>query len=145
MSGRSCLKALLLAGIFLPLTSCINDNPSLTSIVIMPNGVTAALGTCGYPQVVTGLKAIGHYSHPGHADITKDITDEVTWYSFNTGMVAFLDPTNNPGVATVTTCADPTVPGNIYTTLITASAPGFHGLVTGEITFGVQEPPKPTT
>jgi hypothetical protein len=145
MSGRSCLKAILLAGLFLPLTSCINDNPSLTSIVIMPNGVTAALGPCGGLQVVTGLKAIGHYSHPGHADITKDITDEVTWYSFNPGMVDFLDPKKYPGVATVTACADPTVPGNLYTTLITASENGFHGIVIGQITFGVQEPPKPTT
>jgi hypothetical protein len=60
-------------------------------------------------------------------------------------MVAFdIAPNTGPGVATVTTCATPNVTGT-FTTLVSASAPGFHGDVVGTITFGVAEPTAPTS
>jgi hypothetical protein len=138
MSGRFYLKSLLFAGLLLPLVSC--SNPSLTSIVISPAGETATLAPCGDKQLVTGLKATGYYTHPDHAATTRDITDEVTWYSYNTDMVAFLNPTGAPGSATVTTCADSALSGKTYNTEIDASMTGFHGLVVGKMTFNVLEP-----
>jgi hypothetical protein len=69
-----------------------------------------------------------------------DITDQVKWYSANPQMVDFLNPTTQPGVATVTTCAETGLTGT-FTTVVYASAPGFHGDVIGQITFGVTEPP----
>lgn len=139
MRHRSWLGALLLTVPVLAITSCSND-PSLTSIVIFPSGYTALLGPCGQAQVQANFTATGYYTHPGHQPISKDITNKVTWKSFDTQLVA-IDST---GLASVTTCA---TPGSTFqsSTPISASAPGFHGLVIAYATFDEVEPTSTTT
>ena len=113
MRDRLLLGALLFVGLVLPMTSC-NDSPSLTSIQINPSTVTATAGATWQ------FTAIGSYTHPGHAAITKDITDQVTWASSSTQMVTV----NSKGSATATGLS-------IGTTQVSASASGFHGDIVG--------------
>jgi hypothetical protein len=136
MSNRSLFGALMLIGALIPVTSCSN-NPSLTSISIRPSSITALLGPCGTQQVVASYTATGSYTRPNHAAVTQDITNSVTWFSYDTQLVTV----SNTGVASVVTCA---TPGSTFTssTIITASAHGFHGLIVGTATFNEQEPPK---
>ena len=116
MRNRS-LGALLLLGAVVPFTSCGVD-PALTSIQIIPTTTTALLGPCGTTQVQSQLTAIGTYTRPNHAAVTRDITSQVTWKSFDTQLLT-IDPAT--GLATVTSCAFRVVTfkGNI---LISASA-----------------------
>jgi hypothetical protein len=75
------------------------------------------------------LIATGSYTHPGHPPITRDITDEVTWQSSATQCV------------TVTNTGFITSGGNICSNiLVTASAPGFNGLISGNMTVNVTQP-----
>ena len=123
MRYRSPLGALLLLGMFVPLNGCINS-PSLTSISIAPT--TMNFGGAGLQAT---LIATGSYTHPGHPAQTKDITDSVTWSSSATECVTV----NSSGVITSgsNTCS------NI---LITASAPGFNGLISASMTVNVTQP-----
>lgn len=126
MRDRSLLGVLALAGLVIPFTSC-SVSPSLTSISLTPNAYTAVLAPCGDPQVTTNFQAIGTYTRPNHAAITKDITSEVTWTSLTPNMVTIT----SAGVATVT-C-------QMYgSTSIEASAQGFHGIIVGTATFNVE-------
>lgn len=125
MRDRSLLGALLLAAIaVVPITSC-TTTASLTAIAVSPTAVTAT-PSFGLQNQFT---AIGTYSRPGHAAITKDITNQVNWASATPQMVT-VDQT---GLATVTGA----VIGN---TTISASAQGFHGIIVGSATFTVQNP-----
>jgi len=139
MRDRSLFGALLLIAAVIPVTSCSN-NPSLTSITITPTTYTALLGPCGTEQVVASYTAIGTYTRPNHAAVTRDVTDQVTWFSYDTQLVTV----SNRGVAAVVTCA---TPGSTFTssTLISASAQGFHGLIVAYATFSEQEPPATTS
>jgi hypothetical protein len=139
MRNRS-LGALLLLGAVVPFTSCAVD-PALTSIQIVPSTTTALLGPCGTVQVQSQLTAIGSYTRPNHAAVTRDITSKVTWKSFDTQLLT-IDPAT--GLATVTSCANPgsTFNANI---LISASAQGFHGIIIGYANFIEQEPVAPKT
>jgi hypothetical protein len=123
MRNRSLLGALLLIGVLLPITSC-TSSPSLTSIAVTPN--TMNFGGAG---LTTQLTAIGSYTHPGHPPITKDITKQVTWASSTTDCVTV----NSTGMITSG--------GNICSNiLISASMPGFNGLITGTMTVNVTQP-----
>ncbi|WP_348264869.1 Ig-like domain-containing protein [Telmatobacter sp. DSM 110680] len=135
MRDRSLFGALLLLAAVVPLTSCSTD-PGLTSITLTPNGYSALLGPCGTQQVVANFTAMGSYTRPGHATVTKDITDSVTWYSYDTQLVT-MSPT---GVMSVVTCANP---GSTFqaSTIISASAQGFHGLISQTATVSLVEPP----
>lgn len=123
MRDRSLLGALLLIGALVPITSCINS-PSLTSIVVTPNVMN--FGGAG---LTTQLTATGYYTHPGHAAITKDITNQVTWASSTTGCVTV----SNTGLIT----SGQDICSNI---LVSASASGFHGTITGTMTVNVTQP-----
>jgi len=138
MRNRSTLGALLLLAAVIPFTSCAVD-PALTSIAITPSSVTALLGPCGTQQVVANFTAMGTYTRPGHAAVTRDVTNTVTWFSYDTQLVTV----SSSGVASVVTCA---TPGSTFTssTIISASAQGFHGLIVGQAIFNEQEPPAPT-
>ena len=94
-------------------TSCSNS-PSLTSIEINPPTVTTTAGA------TFQFTAIGFYTRPDHAPITKNLTDEVTWASAS-GQMVTISPT---GFATV-------IGNSIGNTQISASATGFHGYVVG--------------
>lgn len=139
MRNRS-LGALLMLGAVVPFTSCAVD-PALTSIQIVPSTTTALLGPCGTVQVQSQLTAIGTYTRPNHAAVTRDITSRVTWKSFDEQLLT-IDPAT--GLANVATCADPksTFNANI---LISASAQGFHGVIIGYASFVEQEPAPPKT
>lgn len=138
MRNRS-LGALLLLGAVIPFTSCAVD-PALTSIAITPSTVTALLGPCGTQQVISNFTAMGTYTRPNHAPVTRDVTNTVTWFSYNTQLVTV----SSSGVSSVVTCA---TPGSTFTSsvLISASAQGFHGVIVGYATENLQEPPPTTT
>jgi len=138
MRNRS-LGALLLLGAVVPFTSCAVD-PALTSITLTPTGYSALLGQCGTQQVVANFTAIGNYTRPGHATVTRDITDSVTWYSYDTQLVT-MSPT---GVMSVVTCADPAASSFKASTIISASKQGFHGLIQTTATISLVQPAAPT-
>ena len=128
MRYRPLLGAVLAMCFMVPLTSCINS-PELSSIVITPDAYTITLASDGYGGYWS-YEATGYYTHPGHTATTKDITDQVTWTSLAPIMVTISDT----GVATPTGLAT-------GTSQITASAPGFHGVVVSNAsTFTVQSP-----
>lgn len=134
MSNRSLFGTLMLAGALIPVTSCSN-NPSLTSIALTPTGYSALLGPCGSQQVVANFTATGSYTRPGHATVTRDITNSVTWFSYDTQLVTM----SSTGVMSVVTCA---TPGSTFqaSTIISASAQGFHGLISATATVKLVEP-----
>jgi hypothetical protein len=123
MRNRSLLGALLMIGVLIPITSC-TSSPSLTSIVVSPN--TMNFGGAG---LTTQLTATGYYTHPGHPATIKDITNQVTWASSTTQCVTV----SNTGFIT----SGSNVCSNI---LVSASAPGFPGLITGTMTVNVTQP-----
>jgi Bacterial Ig-like domain (group 2) len=128
MRYRALLGVLAIGILGMSLTSC-TDSPSLTSIVITPSSYTITLASDGYGGYWS-YAATGFYTHPNHQPITKDITNSVTWTSLAPIMVTI----NDAGVATPTGLAT-------GTSQITASAPGFHGLVVSNAsTFTVQLP-----
>lgn len=123
MRDRSLLGAMVLIGLVIPLTSC-TSSPSLTSIVVSPS--TMNFGGAG---LTTQLTATGYYTHPGHPAITKDITTQVTWASSTTECV------------TVSSTGLITSGGNVCSNiLVTASMPGFNGLIAGTMTVNVTQP-----
>jgi len=113
---------MLLIGALVPLSSCTNE-PKLSSIVVTPSNVTASGG------VTWQYTAIGYYAQQNHAPKTKDITNEVTWASASVQMVTV----NSTGFATVTGISF----GN---TTISASAPGFNGIIVGTANVSVPTP-----
>lgn len=128
MRKRSFSGALLLAGALISITGC-STSPSLTSIVVSPS--TMNFTGSG---LTTQLTAIGHYTRPNHADVTKDITTEVTWASSTSQCVTV----NSTGLITSGT--------NICSgILITASAQGFHGIIQGTMTVNVSQPSSSAT
>ena len=137
MRYRSLLGALLMASI-IPFTSC-TSSPGLTSIALTPTGYSALLGPCGTQQVVANFTAMGSYNRPGHATVTRDITNSVTWYSYDTQLVTM----SSDGVMSVVTCADPTSKFQA-STIISASAQGFHGLIQTTATINLVEPSSTT-
>ena len=137
MRYRSLLGALMMASI-IPFTSC-SSSPGLTSITLTPTGYSALLGPCGTQQVVANFTALGNYDRPHHATVTRDITNSVTWYSYDTQLVTM----SSGGVMSVVTCANP---GSTFqaSTIISASAQGFHGLIQTTATINLVEPTAST-
>ena len=123
MRYRPLLGVLALATLSMPLVSCINS-PSLTSIVVSPS--TMNFGGAGLHAQLT---AIGYYTHPNHPPITRDITDEVTWESSASPDCVIV---NNTGAITTG--------GNVCSNiLVSASMPGFNGIITGTMTVNVTQ------
>ncbi len=124
MFGRDCFKVLGLMCLILPFTACTTGDPSLTSIVVSPT--TMNFGGAG---LQTQLTATGYFTHPGHPAVTEDITNQVTWASSTVGCVTV----SQTGMIT----SGSNVCSNI---LVTASAPGFNGLISGSMTVNVTQP-----
>ena len=123
MRNRSLLGALLIAGTLIPITSCISS-PSLTSITVSPSVMNF-----GGPGLHTQLTAIGTYTRPNHAAITKDITTQVVWASAT------------PECVTVNATGYIESQQNICSgILVTASMQGFHGIIQGTMTVNVTQP-----
>ncbi|HSZ18010.1 MAG TPA: Ig-like domain-containing protein [Terracidiphilus sp.] len=136
MFHRSSLGALLLSAAVLPIVSC-STSPSLTSITISPSSYTTTLvlnaAGASAPtnqQGQTLYTATGNYTHPGHPAETRDLTNEVNWFSYTPELVTV----STTGVATVTG-------GAIGSTQVTASMPGFNGdIISTPSTFTVTLP-----
>lgn len=123
MRKGSLSGALLLVGALIPITSC-SSSPGLTSIVVTPSVMN--FGGAG---LTTQLTAIGHYTRPQHADVTKDITSEVNWASAT------------PDCVTVSSTGLITAGQNICSgILISASTQGFHGIIIGSMSVNVTQP-----
>ena len=123
MFDRSLFKALMLIGIALPIASC-TSSPSLTSIVVTPASMN--FGGAG---LTTQLTATGYYTHPNHPAETQNITDQVSWAS------------STPACVTVSSTGLITSGGNICSNIpVTASAPGFNGLISGSMIVNVTQP-----
>jgi Bacterial Ig-like domain (group 2) len=110
MSGRFCLRALLLVALILPFIGC-GSSTEVDSITISPT--TIALGTGSTAQ----LTAIGTISHGSHPATSQNITSTVAWAS------------SSSTVATVSAAGVVTGVG-AGTVTITASMQGFGGLIT---------------
>lgn len=122
MLNRNFLRGLLLAGLLLPLASCTNS-PSLTSITVSPNKMDFT-GS----GLTTQLTATGYYTHPNHPAETKDITNQVTWAS------------STPDCVTVSSTGLITSGSNTCTDIpVTASSPGFNGMISGSMTVNVTQ------
>jgi hypothetical protein len=82
----------------------------------------------GGAGLTTQLTAIGSYTHPGHPAETKDITDLVTWASATPQCVTV----SSTGLITS---------GQIVCSgiVITASMPGFNGVISGSMTVNVTQ------
>ncbi len=77
----------------------------------------------------TQLTAIGSYTRPNHAPVTKDITTQVNWASAT------------PECVTVSSTGYIESQQNICSgILITASMQGFHGIIQGTMTVNVTQP-----
>jgi hypothetical protein len=123
MRNRSLLGALLIAGTLIPITSCISS-PSLTSITVSPSVMNF-----GGSGLHTQLTAIGTYTRPNHAAVTKDITTQVAWASAT------------PECVTVNATGYIESQQNICSgILVTASMQGFHGIIQGTMTVNVTQP-----
>jgi hypothetical protein len=128
MRNRSLLGALLITGTLIPITSCISS-PSLTSITVSPSVMN--FGGAG---LHTQLTAIGTYTRPNHAAVTKDITTQVSWASAT------------PECVTVSTTGLIESQGNICSGIqITGSMQGFHGIIQGTMTVNVTQPGASST
>jgi len=84
---------------------------------------------------------MGNYTRPNHAAVTRDITNSVTWYSYDTQLVT-MSP---DGVMSVVTCANPAATGFDASTIISASTQGFHGIIQTTATIKLVEPTATTS
>jgi uncharacterized protein YjdB len=123
MRYRPLLGVLAMGVLSMPLVSCINS-PSLTSITISPT--TMDFGGAG---LTAQLTATGYYTHPDHAAETKDITSQVSWASSASECVTV----SSSGL--ITSGSD-----SCSNILITASAPGYNGLISANMTVNVTQP-----
>lgn len=127
MRYRSLLGTLLMAAV-VPFTSCVSS-PSLTSITVTPSVMN--FGGAG---LTTQLTAIGSYTRPNHAAVTKDITNQVNWSS------------STPQCVTVSSTGLITSGSNICSGIpVTASTQGFHGIITASMTVNVTQPSTAST
>ncbi|MGD0830366.1 MAG: hypothetical protein ABR907_05440 [Terracidiphilus sp.] len=128
MFNRLCLGAFLLAGLALTIVGC-GTSPSLTSIVVSPSSMS--FGGAG---LTTQLTAIGYYTHPGHPAETKNITNSVSWTS------------STPQCVTVNSTGFITSGFNVCSNIpVTASAPGFNGIIQGSMIVNVTQPTQLNT
>jgi len=110
MSGRLCLRALLLVSLVVPFVGC-GSSTDVDSITISPTGIS--LGT-GATAQLTAIGTVGHGSHPA---TSTNITATVNWNS------------SSANVATVSAAGVVTGVG-AGTATITATMQGFGGLIT---------------
>ena len=107
MLDRSCLSALLLVGLVVPITGC--GTSLVDSLAVTPATQSIAVGQ---QAQFTATGTYGHGTHPG---TTQNVTDQANWTS-SSQSVATVDP--NTGLATAVS------PGTVN---ITASISGYGG------------------
>jgi hypothetical protein len=119
MSDHFRFRALLLTGLALSISGCVN-NTGLDSVQVNPS--TQSL-TVGQTAQFTALGTYGNGSHPS----TQDVTTLATWASSAPSVANFI-PSNPPGFITAASAG---------TATITASMAGFAGTVTSSATLTV--------
>ena len=83
MLDRSCLSALLLVGLVVPITGC--GTSMVDSLAVTPATQSIAVGQ------TAEFTATGTYGHGTHPATTQDVTDESNWTS-SAPSVATVDP-----------------------------------------------------
>jgi len=125
MFDRSCLKALLIAGLALPIASC--SNTGLSKIVLAPASVTMTVGQ--YVQ----FTAWGYYGN-GSATVmpNQNITSQITW-GWGTSILTQVTTAQAPNCAVPVKgiCSGLFLAVGVGTTTVGANAPGFGGTVNG--------------
>jgi hypothetical protein len=112
MLDRSCLSALLLTGLVLPIAGC--GTSMVDSLAVTPATQSIAVGQTAQ------FTATGTYSHGSHPSTTQNVTDQSTWVS-SAPAVATVD---SSGVATAVSAGTATISASIqgYTGVLTSSA-----------------------
>jgi hypothetical protein len=130
--GAFCVFAA--ASLLLSLSSCGRDQ-QLTLITVQP--VTQTFGAANIPvNEDAGLsvqpRALGTYIHP---PVTKDITNQVTWFSNTPGMVTV----NSAGLAAATgeSCGGTLISATLTTNSSTGNIPSSGAIITGYMTANV--------
>ena len=108
MLDRSCLSALLLVALVVPITGC--GTSMVDSLAVTPTSQSVAVGQNA------NFSAIGTFGHGTHPSTNQDVTGESTWTS-SSPAVATVE---SPGVVTAKSAG---------TTTITASINGYTGIL----------------
>jgi len=125
MLGRHCLRAVLLAGLFVPLASCGGDG--LSKIVLAPETASVTVG-----QVVC-FTAWGYYGNSSKPMYNKNITNSVTWGLASSALAGYSD---SPGCYMAV---------GVGSTTIGASAPGYNGTIGASAAVTVEAAATTTT
>ncbi len=112
MLDRSCLSALLLTGLVLPIAGC--GTSMVDSLAVTPATQSVAVGQTAQ------FTATGTYSHGSHPSTTQNVTDQSTWVS-SAPAVATV---NADGLATAVSAGTATISASIagYTGVLSSSA-----------------------
>lgn len=131
MFRRTCLNALLVAGVALAVAGCTSSNSSVSSITVSPTSQSVAVG-----QTVN-FTANGTVLHGAHPPTSEDVTTGVTWSS-SAPAVATV---NADGVATAVAAGTATItasePGGGVTpasAILTVTGTGGGATVSGDVT-----------
>lgn len=124
----------IIAGVLLSVASCGRDQ-QLVSIDVEPNAYTfgaSNIPTSSDAGLTVQLRALGTYIHP---PVTKDITNQVTWFSTATQMMTI----NSTGLLTATgvTCGTTLVTATIKTNTSAGGISSSGAIVTGSMTGSV--------
>lgn len=114
MLDRSCLSALLLIGLVVPITGC--GTSMVDSLAVTPASQSVAVGQ------TAAFTATGTYGHGSHPSTTQNLTDESTWTS-SAPDVAAVDP-STPGAVIAKSAGSATITATIqgYTGILSSSA-----------------------
>src|SRR5271157_6151814 len=112
MLDRSCLSALLLTGLVLPIAGC--GTSMVDSLAVTPATQSVAVGQTAQ------FTATGTYSHGSHPSTTQNVTDQSTW----TSSAPAVATVNSSGVATAVSAGTANISASItgYTGVLTSSA-----------------------
>jgi len=129
------ITALIIAAIWLLSIASCGDSQQLVSISVQPG--TETFGAANIPVIDDAgaqvqLVAMGTYVHP---PVTKDITDQVTWFSNTPQMVTV----NSTGLITVTggPCGGTLISATVQTNADASGLSASGAIVTGFMTANV--------
>ncbi len=106
MVDRSCLSALLLVGLVVPIIGC--GTSMVDSLAVTPASQSISVGQ------TANFTATGTYGHGTHPATTQNVTDQATW----TSSAPDVAVVNSPGVIMAQSAG---------TATITATIPGYTG------------------
>jgi uncharacterized protein YjdB len=131
MFRRTCLNALLVAGVALAVSGCTSGNTSVSSITVSPTAQSVAVGQTAQ------FTASGTVLHGTHPPTTQDETSSVTWSSSAPAIATVNAEGLATAVAAGTATITATVPGGSVTPAvgtITVTGSGGGQTVSGDVT-----------